>query len=107
MNRYIWFINGVTMNNAKLILLKPGKRYRIVFTNHSMMDHPMHIHGHWFILRNGHGAYDPLLHTLVVPPMSTVVADLDADASGQWFFHCHHSFITWQRVWRGCSNTPR
>lgn len=92
MNRYIWFINGVTMNNAKPILLKPGKRYRIVFTNHSMMDHPMHIHGHWFILRNGHGAYDPLLHTLVVPPMSTVVADLDADASGQWFFHCHQLY---------------
>ena len=92
MNRYIWFINGVTMNNAKPILLKPGKRYRIIFTNHSMMDHPMHIHGHWFILRNGHGAYDPLLHTIVVPPMSTVVADLDADASGQWFFHCHQLY---------------
>lgn len=92
MNRYIWFINGVTMNNAPPILLKPGKRYRIIFTNHSMMDHPMHIHGHWFILRNGHGAYDPLLHTIVVPPMSTVVADLDADASGQWFFHCHQLY---------------
>jgi FtsP/CotA-like multicopper oxidase with cupredoxin domain/uncharacterized protein involved in copper resistance len=92
MNRYIWFINGVTMNNAKPIFLKPGKRYRIVFTNHSMMDHPMHIHGHWFILRNGHGAYDPLLHTVVVPPMATVVVDLDADASGQWFFHCHQLY---------------
>lgn len=92
MNRYIWFINGVTMNNSKPILLKPGKRYRIVFTNRSMMDHPMHIHGHWFILRNGHGAYDPLLHTIVVPPMATVVADLDADASGQWFFHCHQLY---------------
>lgn len=92
MNRYIWFINGVTMNNAKPILLKPGKRYRIIFTNHSMMDHPMHIHGHWFILRNGHGAYDPLLHTIVVPPMATVVVDLDADASGQWFFHCHQLY---------------
>jgi FtsP/CotA-like multicopper oxidase with cupredoxin domain len=92
MNRYIWFINGVSMNNALPILLKPGKRYRIIFTNHSMMDHPMHIHGHWFILRNGHGAYDPLLHTLVVPPMSTLVANLDADASGEWFFHCHQLY---------------
>jgi len=49
----------------------------------------MHIHGHWFILRNGHGAYDPLLHTLDIPPGATVTADLDTDASGQWFFHCH------------------
>lgn len=92
MNRYIWFINGVTLNNAQPILLKPGKRYRIVFTNHSMMDHPMHIHGHWFILRNGHGAYDPLLHTVVVPPMAKVVVDMDTDASGQWFFHCHQLY---------------
>ncbi len=92
MNRYIWFINGVTLNNAQPILFKPGKRYRVVFTNHSMMDHPMHIHGHWFILRNGHGAYDPLLHTVVVPPMATVVVDIDTDASGQWFFHCHQLY---------------
>ncbi|MFZ0219567.1 MAG: multicopper oxidase domain-containing protein [Candidatus Aquirickettsiella sp.] len=92
MNRYIWFINGVTMNNARPILLKPGKRYRIIFSNRSMMDHPMHIHGHWFILRNGHGAYDPLLHTIVVPPMAKVVVDIDADANGQWFFHCHQLY---------------
>jgi FtsP/CotA-like multicopper oxidase with cupredoxin domain/uncharacterized protein involved in copper resistance len=103
MNRYIWFINGVTLNNAQPILLKPGKRYRVVFTNHSMMDHPMHIHGHWFILRNGHGAYDPLFHTVVVPPMATVVVDIDADASGQWFFHCHqlyHMMVGMARVFQ-------
>ncbi len=89
MDRYIWFINSVPEYKAKPILLQPGKRYRIIFTNDSMMHHPMHIHGHWFILRNGHGAYDPLLHTIDVAPGATVVADFDTDASGQWFFHCH------------------
>lgn len=49
----------------------------------------MHIHGHWFILRKGNGAYDPLLHTIDVPPGATITADVNADASGQWFFHCH------------------
>ncbi|MHB1949781.1 MAG: copper resistance protein B, partial [Gammaproteobacteria bacterium] len=44
---------------------------------------------HWFILRKGNGAYDPLLHTIDVPPGATMTADIDADASGQWFFHCH------------------
>ncbi len=92
MSRYIWLINGTTADKAKPILFKPGKRYRLIFSNHSMMDHPMHIHGHWFILRNGHGAYDPLLHTIVVPPMATVVVDVDANASGQWFFHCHQLY---------------
>lgn len=89
MDRYIWFINGVPEYNAHPIPLESGKRYRIVFINNSMMRHPMHIHGHWFILRNGHGVYDPLLHTIDVASGSTVTADLDADASGQWFFHCH------------------
>ncbi|CAM2999472.1 multicopper oxidase domain-containing protein [Legionella anisa] len=90
MDRYIWFINGLPEYRAKPILIEPGKRYRIIFTNNSMMRHPMHIHGHWFILRNGHGAYDPLLHTIEVAPGATAVADFDTDASGQWFFHCHH-----------------
>ncbi len=89
MDRYIWFINGVPEYLARPIPLKPNKRYRFIFTNPSMMRHPMHIHGHWFILRNGHGSYDPLLHTLDVPPGATVTADLDTDASGQWLFHCH------------------
>jgi len=89
MDRYIWMINGLPEYKAKPILIEPGKRYRIIFTNNTMMHHPMHLHGHFFILRNGHGAHDPFLHTIDVPPGATVVADFDADASGQWFFHCH------------------
>ena len=89
MDRFIWFINGIPEYKAHPILLEPNKRYRFIFTNTSMMRHPMHIHGHWFILRNGHGSYDPLLHTLDIAPGATVTADVDTDASGQWFFHCH------------------
>ncbi|MCE0722765.1 multicopper oxidase domain-containing protein [Legionella resiliens] len=92
MDHFIWFINGLPEYKAKPILIEPSKRYRIIFTNNSMMRHPMHIHGHWFILRNGHGSYDPLLHTIEVPPGATAVADFDTDASGQWFFHCHHLY---------------
>ncbi len=91
MGRYIWFINDEPEYNAKPILIEPGKRYRLIFINETMMHHPMHVHGHWFILRNGHGAYDPLVHTIDVPPNATVVADLDADAKeGIWYFHCHN-----------------
>lgn len=89
MDRYIWFINGVPEHKAKPIVLQPNKRYRFVFTNTSMMNHPMHLHGHWFILRKGDGAYDPLLHTIDVPPGATITADIDTEASGQWLFHCH------------------
>ena len=90
MDRYIWFLNGVPFYKAKPIMIQHGQWYRIIFTNDTMMNHPMHIHGHWFILRNGHGAYDPKLHTIDVPPGATIVADLHADQSGQWFFHCHN-----------------
>lgn len=89
MDRFIWFINGEPEYKAHPIRLEPGKRYRIIFTNTSMMRHPMHIHGHWFILRKGNDAYDPLLHTIDAPPGATITADIDTDASGQWFFHCH------------------
>lgn len=92
MDRFIWMINGLPEYKTKPIAIEQGKRYRIIYINNSMMRHPMHIHGHWFILRNGKGAYDPLLHTIEVPPGATAVADVDADASGQWFFHCHHLY---------------
>lgn len=92
MDHFIWFINGLPEYKAKPILIEPGKRYRIIFINNSMMRHPMHIHGHWFILRNDHRTYDPLLHTIEVPPGATAVADFDSDASGQWFSHCHHLY---------------
>ncbi|AUH73072.1 multicopper oxidase domain-containing protein [Legionella sainthelensi] len=89
MGQYIWFINGTPGYKAKPIPLKPGKRYRFMFTNTSMMHHPMHLHGHWFILRTGKNYFDPLMHTLDIPPGATITADVDTDASGQWFFHCH------------------
>ena len=92
MERFIWFINGLPEYKTMPIHIEPGKRYRIIFTNNSMMRHPMHIHGHWFILRKGKGFFDPLLHTIEVAPGETIVADFDADASGQWFFHCHHLY---------------
>lgn len=93
MDRYMWFLNGVPEYRAKPILIEPGKRYRVIFVNETMMNHPMHLHGHWFILRNGHGQYDPKLHTIDVAPFTTVTADFDAnEEKGFWYFHCHNLF---------------
>jgi len=94
MDRYMWFINGKLGYNVKPIPIEYGKRYRIIYTNATLMRHPMHIHGHWFILRNGHGAYDPLIHTVDVPPFHTVTVDFDANepSHGQWFMHCHNLY---------------
>lgn len=109
MERYMWFINGKELYYAKPVMLKKGQRYRIVFTNATLMHHPMHIHGHWFIYQNGHGAHNPLMHTVDVPPAHTVTVDFIADASGQWFFHCHnlyHVDAGMGRILRYQSNSP-
>lgn len=92
MGQYIWSINGKTIYQVNPVMITKGETYRIIFINRTLMDHPMHIHGHWFILRNGHGAYDPKMHTLTVNHGQTIVADFKAKVSGQWFFHCHNLY---------------
>ena len=92
MDKYIWFINGKPEYRAKPIMITKGQIYRFIFINKTMMNHPMHIHGHWFIFRNGHGSHDPLLHTIDVPPGGVVVADIKANETGQWYCHSHNLY---------------
>lgn len=89
MHPYLWTIDNVSGFDAKPIIIEPNKRYRLIINNKTPMPHPMHIHGHWFILRKNQGEYDPLLHTVLVGPNNSIAVDVDTDASGQWFFHCH------------------
>ncbi|UTW51240.1 copper resistance system multicopper oxidase [bacterium SCSIO 12827] len=89
MERYIWSINDVKYSDAEPIKLKFGERVRFKFINETMMTHPMHLHGMWQILDNGSGKYNPAKHTISIAPGTTVEADIEADAEGQWAFHCH------------------
>ena len=50
---------------------------------------PMHLHGHFFEVVNGHTGSHPLKHTVNVLPGGKVSFDLTADAPGDWAFHCH------------------
>src|SRR3546814_9422551 len=54
-----------------------------------MMTHPIHLHGHFFDLVNGHTGSYPRKHTVNVLPGGKVSFDLTADAPGDWAFHCH------------------
>jgi CopA family copper-resistance protein len=89
MERYVWSINGVKYSDAEPIRLKFGERVRFKFINETMMTHPMHLHGMWQILDNGSGKYNPAKHTISIAPGKTVEADIEADAEGEWAFHCH------------------
>ena len=54
MERYIWGFNGKKFSDAEPIELKLGERVRFVLINDTMMEHPIHLHGLWSELENGH-----------------------------------------------------
>lgn len=87
--RYIWSINGKPLAESDKIQILKGEVVRITMTNLTMMNHPMHLHGHFFRVINKNGEYSPLKHTLNVAPMQSTTIEFDANEYGDWFFHCH------------------
>lgn len=49
----------------------------------------MHLHGHDFRVLNGQEEYAPLKNVLDIMPMETDTIEFQANAEGDWFFHCH------------------
>ncbi len=89
MNRYVWSLNNKVVSETDKILIKKGENVRITLYNGSMMRHPMHLHGHDFRVLNGQGDYAPLKNIIDIMPMETDVIEFNANAEGDWFFHCH------------------
>jgi CopA family copper-resistance protein len=89
MNRYLWSMDNKVLSESDKILIKKGENVRIVLTNNSMMRHPMHLHGHDFRVLNGHEEFAPLKNVLDIMPMETDTIEFNANADGDWFFHCH------------------
>ena len=90
MERFMWSFDGVKMSDpAKPLPFRTNERVRVTLINDTMMNHPIHIHGHFFELVTGHGAFAPRKHTVNVMPGGKVTFDLTADAPGDWAFHCH------------------
>ncbi len=89
MNRYLWAIDNKTVSETDRILIRKGENVRIILHNNSMMRHPMHLHGHFFRVVNGHGDQAPLKNVLDIMPMETDTIEFAATEDGDWFFHCH------------------
>ena len=89
MNRYVWSLNNKVVSESDKILIKKGENVKIILYNGSMMRHPMHLHGHDFRLLNGKGIYAPLKNVVDIMPMETDTLEFNANAEGDWFFHCH------------------
>jgi CopA family copper-resistance protein len=89
MERFIWGFDGKKFSEAEPIVLQRGERVRFVLINDSMMEHPIHLHGLWSELENGHGEYRPYKHTINVKPGEKLSYLVTADEPGRWAYHCH------------------
>lgn len=90
MERFMWSFDGEKFSEiVKPIPFRRNERVRVTLVNDSMMNHPIHLHGHFMDLVNGHSGHHPRKHTINVQPGGKVSFDLTADAPGDWAFHCH------------------
>ncbi len=89
MDRYTWGFNGQKFSSAQPIELKLGERVRFVLINDTMMEHPIHLHGLWSELENGHGEFNPYKHTIIVKPAERLSYLVSVDTPGRWAYHCH------------------
>ena len=90
MERFMWSFDGEKFSDVKEpIPFRKDERVRVILVNDSMMSHPIHLHGHFFEIVNGHPGRHPRKHTVNVAPGGKVTFDLTADVPGDWAFHCH------------------
>jgi FtsP/CotA-like multicopper oxidase with cupredoxin domain len=90
MERFMWAFDGEKFSEiTRPIPFRRDERVRVTLVNDSMMNHPIHLHGHFMELVNGHAGHHPRKHTINVLPGGKLSFDLTADAPGDWAFHCH------------------
>ena len=86
-----WTINGKSWPDADPILVKRGKRYRLIFHNKNGDSHPLHLHRHSFEITNfaGKSTSGVMKDIVDVPRFSDAEVDFVADNPGLSLFHCH------------------
>ncbi|HEY1385022.1 MAG TPA: multicopper oxidase family protein [Dongiaceae bacterium] len=93
-----WSINGTSMTGdgqadmPPLLTLRRGRSYLLALRNETAWWHPMHLHGHSFLVVRRNGTPNPRREwsdTVLVPPKQTVDIAFVADNPGNWMLHCH------------------
>jgi len=92
MDSYNWNFNNTPLSKADKIKIKKGGVVQFIFKNETMMNHPLHLHGHFFKVISGNGAYDAIKHTVNVSAMSETVIEFTGEAEKDWLFHCHQLY---------------
>jgi hypothetical protein len=94
MHSPLWSINNQLYPDADPLVVRKGDRVRLGYWNHSMMPHPMHLHGHFFRVVNSSLPPDLWIFkdTLIVDLMRRMDVEFVADNPGKWFHHCHNLY---------------
>lgn len=86
-------INGETFSELPPLKLKKDDIVKVTYTNKSNVDHPMHLHGHFFqvIAKNGESVKGAQMmkDTLMIKPNESYTIAFKADNPGNWVQHCH------------------
>ena len=87
-----WLINGRSFDSRdEPQALRRGGRYRLVFSNKTGDDHPLHLHRHTFELTgiDGQPTSGIRKDVVVVRGFQTVAVDVTPRDPGLALFHCH------------------
>jgi len=89
MERYMFSFDGKKFSeHPGPYLFRHNERLRLFMVNHTMMEHPIHLHGMWMQLENG-AAELPFKHTILTKPGGVLSVRITPIEKGDWAFHCH------------------
>ena len=95
----LWSWNSRVFPGIDSLNVRQHDKVRIRFGNLTMTNHPMHLHGHEFVVAGTDGGPTP--RSARWPEVTTDVAvgqmrqiEFVADEEGDWAFHCHKSHHT-------------
>jgi manganese oxidase len=86
--------NGVSAPMTTPLIARLGSRVRLRIVNLGMDHHPIHLHGHQFVLTGTEGGRAPEstwypMNTVLVGVAQARVVEFEAKYPGAWMIHCH------------------
>jgi FtsP/CotA-like multicopper oxidase with cupredoxin domain len=87
-----WALNGKLFPRMPIFEVAKGDLVRIDMDNDSSSVHPMHLHGHHFLVltRDGQAVSPWSTDTLLMLPHERYSVAFRADNPGLWMLHCHN-----------------
>jgi hypothetical protein len=106
----LWTFNSRAFPGTDPMVARLGERVRIRVGNLTMTNHPIHLHGHEFVVAGTDGGWTPpgsrwpeVTADIAVGQMRAI--EFTAAAPGDWAFHCHKSHHTMNAMSHVVPNT--